>query len=504
MLVNSMLTRSASNPQSNKLMLTDGVAFLDMDPGQPEFSPPGDLSLIHLRRCHFGPPFAHPLIAVGSGDSLVRAHHVGVLSPKDDQEHYIKCALDLLRTYRELRVRYPSCPLIVNCAGWIQSAGLDILLELINFQFFSDIVYTSSRGPQEVVESLGESANKVGSSMHFLTSQGSEAATRTSADLRAMQTVSYFHLDEPEAGNLRWISTPITQQPPLVVHWSGDKQALLAVMILDEFDPDTLFALLHGSVVGLVAIEDDQALSGCTTSEREMQGPDRNSDEHLEDMEQVSETPLAPTNPFAMARVGSTSDSDSDTESVASLASAQKRARTHGVPHRDPNRIEPLTRQLMHPSVSRNSDNIPYINMEAIGSKRLDPSRSHSVGQALVRGIDLHAQCFHLLTPIPSETLQQLWDQKTKIVLVRGKLDMPKWAFKEEYESGAAFRRKLRKEDAEAADHIEAQDMRQWAEGTPYVSGVNEARIKSASAKVWRVRREIMNPRASDDDDTDG
>ncbi|KAL8828008.1 MAG: hypothetical protein Q9191_002845 [Dirinaria sp. TL-2023a] len=477
MLVNAMLTRSGPASQTNKPVPTDGVAFLDVDPGQPEFSPPGELSLVHLRSCYFGPPFTHPLIAAGSGNHLVRAHHVGVLSPKEDPKYYMSCAVNLLKTYQQLLVRYPSCPLIVNCAGWVQGTGLELLLDLIKTQYFSDVVYTSTRGPQEVVESLTKAANGVSGSIHLLTSQDSSVTTRTSADLRAMQTISYFHLDEPEVGNLRWASTPVTHQVPLVVHWSGDKQALFAVMALDDFDPDTLFTILNGCVVGLVAIEDDQALLDCRASGKERQRLQQDDDEHLEALVQDSETVPPQPNPFVVARVDCTSDSDSDN-------------RSSGDYHRVPGRTESSTRHLMHPCISRNSEDMPYIKSKG-GRKRLDPALSHCLGQALVRGIDLRARCFHLLTPVPSATLQRLHQRRTKIVLVRGKLDTPKWAFQEEYENGAAFRRKLRKENPDAADHVDAEDLRQWADRTPYISGVNEPRIQSASAKVWKVRRDL-------------
>lgn len=283
----------------------------------------------------------------------------------------------------------------------------------------------------------------------------------------------------------------------LVVHWSGDKQALFAVMALGDFDPDTLFTILNGCIVGLVAIEDDRALLGCTTSENEKQRLQQDGDEHLESLVQGSETVLPQPDSFVVARADCMRDSDSDKESIP-RSSAQKDNGSSGVDHRVPGRTESSTRYLVHPCVSRNSEDIPYIQSKG-GTKRLDPALSHCLGQALVRGIDLRARCFHLLTPVPSAALQRLHQRRTKIVLVRGKLGTPKWAFKEEYEKGAAFRRKLRKEDPDAADHVDTEDMRDWADRTPYISGFNEPRIQSASAKVWRVRRDLK-PRASGDD----
>ena len=499
MLVNALITRSSPDPQTSTAARTDGVAFLDLDPGQPEFSPPGELSLVHLRYCNFGPPFTHPSIAADNGNRVIRAHHIGVLSPKHDPEYYIRCATDLLDRYEDLLVRFSSCPLVVNCAGWIQGTGLEVLLDLIKFRRLSDIVYTSTHGPREVVESLAEAAANVRIPLHFLSSQGSAIATKTAADLRTMQTLSYFHLEGPEAGDLRWDSNPISEQAPLVVHWSGDNQALFAVMVLsNELDPETITIVLNGCTVGVVVIEDDQAIPDDT--KREVSDND-DVGKVAESMKDVGmDHGVAPRlrDSFSAPRVNSRSDSNTDQESLVSSGSVHEPTSRTARTGRNSGGGEQFDQHLDHPSIARNSADIPYISAGKRFSGPLNPTKSYSVGQALVRGIDLENKCFHLLTPVPSATLVALHRRKTKIVLVRGQLDTPTWAPREDWEKGAALRRRVRNQNPASADRFDAQDAREWADRTPHVSAIDE-RVKSVSARVWRVRRDLK-PRASGDD----
>jgi len=486
MLVNAMITRSASISHKRSNTQTDGVAFLDLDPGQPEYSPPGELSLIHLRSCNLGPPFTHPAVAADSGDRLVRAHHYGALSPKNDPEYYIECARDLFSRYQELLVRFPSCPLVVNSAGWVQGAGLDVLLEIIKLRRISDIVYTSTHGPREVVESLAGAAEKVRIPMHYLTSQGSEIATRTAADFRVMQTLSYFHLDGFEAGNLRWNSNPISEQIPLVVHWAGDKQALFAVMFLsNELDPGTMFIALNGSTVGLVVIEDDQAIPDDSRPDVSDNAFEDYDAHNTGDVDMGDGATQSPREIFNAPRANSMSGNDSDSESLAVAQSVQRTSEISPIEDHPTNHLD-------HPSIARNTSDIPYISTGAAKrfSSPLDPTKSYSLGQAIVRGIDPKNKCLHLLTPIPSATLTDLHRRKKKIVLVRGRLDTPTWANRESWEKGAALRRRIRRQDPEAADRFDAQDAREWAERTPRVSALRE-RVRSVSARVWRVRRDL-------------
>ena len=433
------------------------------------------------------------MIVRGSGNILVRAHHLGSVSPREDPGYYVKCALDLFIQYGRLLMRHQLCPLVVNSAGWVQGTGLEVLTKIIKSQSLSDIVYTSTRGPQDVVDMLVEAAQPSQARMHFLDSQESPFTTRTATDLRQMQTMSYFHLDEPEADNLRWDATPIMERAPLSVHWAGDNQALFAVVeLIDHVDPEYLFHVLDGCIVGLVVLEDDTALFGHAAIRTNQSGLALAES-------QAAEGPQAPqADLFATTRSGSSSDSDSGPESVnSSRSSIQWNEKPRAEHTKTSTRLPFSGEYLAYPLILRNSMDIPYVAPGESAAVLLDPSRSYSLGQAFVRGIDLEAKCFQLLTPVPSEVLKAFHDQGRKIVLVRGRLETPTWAYREEWERGAALRQKLRKEYPDDADILEAEERRIWAEKTPYVSIPNQTGAKSASARVW------TGPRGSDIQDLD-
>ena len=484
MLLNAMLTRPDANT-SDSIPSSTCVAFLDLDPGQPEYSPPGELSLILLRSFNLGPPFTHPMIQSSSGNCLLRAHHIGSVSPRDNPDYYIKCAFNLLDEYRKLLVSHPSCPLIVNTAGWIQGTGLRVLIEIIQTRRISDVVYTSTRGPDEFAVPLTEAAQISDAHMHFLESQESPFTTRTAKDLRQMQTMSYLHLDESEGDNLRWNGTPLMEQFPLTVHWAGRNQGIFAVMQLnDAIDSELLFPLLDGCLVGLVVLEDDTAIPG-----NEMSSASATPESQATGGYRVS-----PTDQFALAQIDLPGESESEAESITSSNSSnQRQQQQRQTPNERSTKTLSSDDYITHPSIRRNGMEIPYLVLP----EPLDPSKSYSLGQAFVRGMDPGERCFQLLTPIPPEVLRRLHNQRRRIVFVRGRLETPGWAFQEQWQQGAALRQKLKREYPNDAVVFEAEEHRLWAERTPYVSSTNLPRTRNKST------RERAGYRGSDSQDSE-
>lgn len=74
-----------------------GIALLDLDPGQPEFSPPGVVSLIHVMEPNLAPPFCHPL---HNTKNILRSHAIASVTPAMNPEHYLECSLDLVCAVR--------------------------------------------------------------------------------------------------------------------------------------------------------------------------------------------------------------------------------------------------------------------------------------------------------------------------------------------------------------------------------------------------------------------
>lgn len=125
------------------------VYFLDLDPGQPEFSVPGTISLYHCPP-HHSPQFSSA--AFGESMTPLRSHWIGETSPKEDPSHYLSCMHDLVQTCRrhqcETRASYEhasaehqdddddmehdaTSTLLVNTPGWMKGTGLDLLCATI-------------------------------------------------------------------------------------------------------------------------------------------------------------------------------------------------------------------------------------------------------------------------------------------------------------------------------------------------------------------------------------
>ncbi|KXG48723.1 Pre-mRNA cleavage complex II Clp1 [Penicillium griseofulvum] len=371
---------------------TDGVAFLDLDPGQPEFAPMGQVYLARLRSPFFGPPFTHPSLNDSHNGEIVRAHHIGAASPKEDPDHYALAVMDLMDQYRTMLEKHPQCPLIINYPGWIFGQGLEVATWLVRSLGLSDVVYMSEKGPSEVVDPLGLAAREARVPLTILPSQPTDFVSRSSAQLRAMQIQSYFHMSYPtDLKTSVWSDVPLSRTRPITVDYAGARQGILGVMVMgSQIYPDLLHETLEGAIVGVVAVESPKAImSGMEPS----QTPD---DEEHEDIDMESANPGA----------GNLSD-----PSIAD-------------------------------SVVRTAEDLPYLFVGSGSCTPLDPKASNCLGLALVRSIDTSSRKLELSTPIPSSHLEKAIDQGHGIVLVRGQLDNPNWAISEEYYAARAAERR--------------------------------------------------------------
>lgn len=350
LIANRLLTTNSSSPAR-----PDTVFVLDLDPGQPEYSPPGHVSLVQLRQPTFGPPFTHPITDVSSPVRTIRAHALGATSPKEDPDHFLRCALDLMTRFEGMQEQFPRSPLVVNTPGWVIGTGADILVQLIHNLALTEILYTKDDERPQTTKTLIQAAG--GKLIRFLSSQQSAAvAPRSAAELRDMQTLSYFHQGPLREGHLHWDASPLTFQKPYIVGYGEDNAAILGVMMYGDWPGEAyLSTLLDGSLVSISVLEGIES----------------------------------------------------------HYVSADSPAR--------------------QPAVARsNESGIPYIPPTPGKGfvEPLDPTASHTIGQALIRGIDAATKTFHILTPIPSSTLAELDPAKT--VLIRGAGAAPGWAYMEE------------------------------------------------------------------------
>ncbi|OWF41990.1 polynucleotide 5'-hydroxyl-kinase NOL9-like [Mizuhopecten yessoensis] len=114
----STLTQFLLNSTLNVL---DKVCYLDCDPGQTEFTPPGSLSLHTITNPALGPPFSHqkePAVWCFNGN----------VSPNGNPHLYLNCIRQCFHGYTQMK---PRPPLVVNTMGWISGLGLLLLIDTL-------------------------------------------------------------------------------------------------------------------------------------------------------------------------------------------------------------------------------------------------------------------------------------------------------------------------------------------------------------------------------------
>lgn len=419
-LTNRLVTRRLKVPGSTTAQEPQGVAVLDLDPGQPEYALPGTLSLVHVTRPNLSPPFTRASFG-SSSFRVLRCHSLASVTPASDPDCYRECVTDLHREYKKA---LGHLPLVVNTPGWILGTGLELLDNIISHTSPNEVVYMSEEGPGETVDVLQAATKHVFST---LPSQTAEFTARTGAHLRAMQTMSYFHskaVDEfqvKEQRGQRWNPSPLTTVIPWRVKYTGLYSGIAGVLSYDYQSPPELLAdTINGTVLAAVEIEDPKAYRG-------------------------------------LLQPGSTT-----------------------------------------PRVSRTPEGIPLI--QNLDDSTLDPRYSQTIGLVFVRGIDVAKQSFQLITPIPSQKVQDIRKLGRQIVLVHGKFDTPNWAYTEDLyhrsgdeDVGARTLEVEQQDTSEDDSDMEPENVGEASDmaTVPWVEILKGHEKRPVGSKVWRVRRDL-------------
>ncbi|KAF2211189.1 hypothetical protein CERZMDRAFT_28543, partial [Cercospora zeae-maydis SCOH1-5] len=225
---------------------TSSCFYLDLDPGQPEFGSPGQLSLIEVTAPILGPAFTHLASTFSTKYRLVRSHTIASTTFKEDPDHYLACAIDLCS-------RAPKdAPLIVNSCGWVNGLGASTIVSLASKLSISDVV---SLEPIET-ELASEVEAVVGSMSLRIPRRQRQQALRTPAELRAMQAMAYFH-QRSIKHSIKWNVRPITEFRPWIASYSAEGPGITAVLNYGQAPhPDFLGEVLDGSVVAITVIDD--------------------------------------------------------------------------------------------------------------------------------------------------------------------------------------------------------------------------------------------------------
>ncbi|MCJ1359414.1 MAG: Polynucleotide 5'-hydroxyl-kinase grc3 [Icmadophila ericetorum] len=482
LLINSLLTRPSASSNS-------GVALLDLDPGQPEFLPPGEISLFHIRSCILSPPFTHPAPNSSAGYGLIKSHHVGCTTPKHDPEYYIQCATDLIMQYKLSLASHPFLPLVINSCGWVLGSGLEILIQLVKSAILTDLVYTSATGPEDVVETLGEVAEKARIMYHVLDSLPDHDGRLPAADLRLIQTLSYFHLGSESDMGFLWNATPLASRDLLKLPYGDAEQTISGIIIYgDELDSRSIHDLLLGSVLGVVAVK---GRSG--TNDQGLRFDELNMElDHGYHIDQAcSDDDVAA--PMSDSGVPNAERSQSHNSGSLHMRSRSTIASLD---------VASILRATEYPFRFRRTDGgLPYMFVNGGSSLPFQLSQARSIGQVLIHEIDTEKKLLRVSSPVANNALQLLCNIQTQVFLVRARLETPTWAYAEvsEFVHGNEKRSReirmikgatgSRSDDSRSGEG--SFDLKAWGINVPWTKVSQNRQSKQRRDKVWRSRRNL-------------
>jgi polynucleotide 5'-hydroxyl-kinase GRC3/NOL9 len=229
----------------NSFIHHNPVIYLDTDPGQPSFSPPGMVSIHSLNQPVLSAPFACTEM-----NDLVRCYHIGNISPRDNPRYYIDCITDLLSHVAQ------DTPCVINTPGWTKGTGLELLTSLIEIAMPKFIVVLSNFGNDSLAQNLRPIASECQSYLLLIESANTipPAVQLTAADLRALGIMSYFH----RIGVGKWdFTTHLTAWKPWIVKYSGssEQRGIWAIAIQGEdLLPEDMVLAINGIMVAIVLV----------------------------------------------------------------------------------------------------------------------------------------------------------------------------------------------------------------------------------------------------------
>lgn len=222
--------------------------YLDLDPGQPEFGPPGQVSLVEVSAPILGPSFTHPASSQSTSFRLLRSHTIAATTFKDDPNHYKECAKDLIRHANR------TYPLVINACGWTSGLGGSVILDL-----FMDLSITDAVLMEPLDVDLDQSLQSAtqDATLHRIPRRPPKPSSRSPAENRAMQTMAYFHTRHiDDSDSLKINGKAIDHMRHWNVSYADHTAGTAAVVSYNQSpNPEFLAETIDGSLVALVVME---------------------------------------------------------------------------------------------------------------------------------------------------------------------------------------------------------------------------------------------------------
>ncbi|CAN6633776.1 hypothetical protein TRVA0_014S01332 [Trichomonascus vanleenenianus] len=236
---------SKLNEQHPPSAATQTVSYLDLDPGQPEYCPPGTISLQNAG-FNFGPSYTHRALPL-------RAHCLGDVSPKDEPGLYLSYMRDLFKVYSENQ-KVSEAPLIINTPGWTRGLGLDLLVQISNETQPTHIIFLGPEDSQEqIFGALGRPDARCMTPEMVGLQQISPRYTST--DIRNLHLLCYLYNYD--------FSSHMTEVSPYELPYkssSSDADGAISGVLIqqdDGIDSTDVALALNGTMVAVMAVDKD-------------------------------------------------------------------------------------------------------------------------------------------------------------------------------------------------------------------------------------------------------
>ncbi|CDH17921.1 related to Polynucleotide 5'-hydroxyl-kinase GRC3 [Zygosaccharomyces bailii ISA1307] len=230
------------------------LLYLDLDPGQPEFSLPDCISLNQVSRRskvlgkHMGQCFYE----------VLGQHYLGSNSPQDIPDYYLQCVSELINLLDEQTFMGTS---IVNLPGWIKGFGLNVLNHAIAKYKPTHIIILESKSSKQYfnelnVEDIFESTTRGEYRAEIMKVNANfsnpDEFRFSPPNLRTFRMLSHFHTQTKGKAYLEYDFKPLVMKPPFQVSFGF--RGIHGIRFFEEFEDlhnDDIKNALEGTVVGL-------------------------------------------------------------------------------------------------------------------------------------------------------------------------------------------------------------------------------------------------------------
>eukprot|EP01102_Stenamoeba_stenopodia_P007260 TRINITY_DN2023_c0_g1_i1.p1 TRINITY_DN2023_c0_g1~~TRINITY_DN2023_c0_g1_i1.p1 ORF type:complete len:765 (-),score=210.83 TRINITY_DN2023_c0_g1_i1:22-2316(-) len=213
------------------------IAYIDLDLGQPEFTPSGFVSLTIVDKPIFGPAWSHSRVSFPQVK-----YYMGDVAVQSDPDFYLALTEKVFDYYKN-ELLPQKMPLIVNTGGWIADMGLNMLMRNIAFlspNFIVQLLYNEA----ETCINFSQCVAVPNPPTIYLIDPARRDLPLIqipSKSERDVQLLSYFNMG----------SLSLTETVPYLVNW---KSMALKVMF-HEVPPSQIMYSLNASLVSL-CVED--------------------------------------------------------------------------------------------------------------------------------------------------------------------------------------------------------------------------------------------------------